>query len=297
MPSPSRHNMKRLVAPFRITNGRTFRLSRVDPGDTQDVRSQARAKAWLQLGVDRLSELQEKLYASDRWAVLLIFQAMDAAGKDSTIEHVMSGVNPQGCQVYSFKAPSAEELDHDYLWRVSRALPERGRIGVFNRSHYEEVLTVRVHPDLLAAEKLPVPLVTKQIWKERFEDINAFEQHLARNGVLILKFFLHVSREEQRQRFLKRLDRPDKHWKFALGDVREREHWDEYMHAYEDMIRHTAQKHAPWYVVPADHKWFTRLVVSAAIVDAMEDLDLEFPAIGEGKRKELAAARQALLEE
>jgi len=287
---------RRSIAPFRVTNGRKFNLSDIDPADTGGLTKQD-ADGWLERGVARLSELQEKLYAQDQWGLLLIFQAMDAAGKDGTIKHVMSGVNPQGCQVYSFKAPSAEELDHDYLWRVSRALPERGRIGVFNRSHYEEVLTVRVHPDLLAAEKLPVPLVTKQIWKERFEDINAFEQHLARNGVLILKFFLHVSREEQRQRFLKRLDRPDKHWKFALGDVREREHWDEYMHAYEDMIRHTAQKHAPWYVVPADHKWFTRLVVSAAIVDAMEDLDLEFPAIGEGKRKELAAARQALLEE
>jgi PPK2 family polyphosphate:nucleotide phosphotransferase len=297
MPAPSRENVKRLVAPFRVADGRNFRLSDVDPDDTQDVRSQAHAKAWLQLGVGRLSELQEKLYASDRWAVLLIFQAMDAAGKDSTIEHVMSGVNPQGCQVYSFKAPSAEELDHDYLWRVSRALPERGRIGIFNRSHYEEVLTVRVHSSLLAAEKLPPSLVTKRIWKERFEDINAFELHLARNGVLILKFFLHVSREAQRQRFLKRLDRPDKHWKFALGDVRERDHWDEYMHAYEDMIRHTAQKHAPWYVVPADHKWFTRLVVSAAIVDAMEGLDLKFPSIDESKRKELAAARKALLDE
>jgi PPK2 family polyphosphate:nucleotide phosphotransferase len=297
MPRPTLENIKGLIDPFRVTRGRDFRLADVDPGDTLHLRSQERAKAWLQLGVEQLSAQQEKLYAQDRWSLLVVLQAMDAAGKDSTIEHVMAGVNPQGCQVYSFKAPSAEELDHDYLWRVARALPERGRIGIFNRSHYEEVLAVRVHPEILAAEKMPESLVTKRIWKDRFEDINAFERYLTRNGIVVLKFFLHVSREEQRRRFLNRLDEPEKNWKFALGDVREREYWDAYMEAYEDAIRHTAQKHAPWYVVPADKKWFTRVVVAAAIVDALQGLDLAFPAVDEDKRRELAAARAALMEE
>jgi PPK2 family polyphosphate:nucleotide phosphotransferase len=234
------------------------------------------------------------LYAQDRWAVLLIFQAMDAAGKDSAIKHVMSGINPQGCQVFSFKSPSAEELDHDFLWRTNRRIPERGRIGIFNRSYYEEVLVVRVHQDLLEKQKLPPSLVNKKIWKERFEDINACERYLSRNGVLIRKFFLNVSKEEQKKRFLQRLDNPDKNWKFSVADARERGHWDEYMEAYEDMIRNTATKHSPWYVVPADTKWFTRLVVAAGVIDALDGLDLSFPMVDEEKRKELATARAVL---
>jgi len=281
--------------PYRIDHGRKFRLTDIDPGDTGKLKSRESAQEQLGKGVQRLDELQELLYAQDRWAVLLIFQAMDAAGKDGAIEHVMSGVNPQGCQVFSFKVPSAEELDHDFLWRTARCLPERGRIGIFNRSYYEEVLVVRVHPEYLGAEKLPPSLVTKDIWKERFEDINTFEHYLTRNGVVIRKFFLHVSKKEQMERFLKRLDEPEKNWKFAIGDVREREHWDDYMKAYEDMIRNTATEHAPWYVVPADNKWFTRLVVADAVVDTLEGLDLHFPRVDEVKLKELKAAR-ALLE-
>jgi PPK2 family polyphosphate:nucleotide phosphotransferase len=244
-----------------------------------------------------LSEFQEKLYAQDRWSLLLVFQAMDAAGKDGTIKHVMSGVNPQGCEVTSFKAPSDLELDHDYLWRAARALPERGRIGIFNRSHYEEVLVVRVHPEYLGSQKLPAKLVTKDIWKERFEDIRAFERHLARNGTVVRKFFLHVSKEEQRKRFLQRLNESEKNWKFSTGDVKEREHWDKYMEAYEDMIRHTATKESPWYVVPADNKWFTRIVVASAIIETLQSLDLRFPKVGKAKLKELAAAKHALLNE
>ena len=283
--------------PFAVTSGRRFRLQHVNPGDTLKLRSKAEAERWLSTGIDRMRELQERMYAQDRWGLLVIFQAMDAAGKDSAIKHVLSGVNPQGCQVFSFKAPSTEELDHDFLWRTTRCLPERGRIGVFNRSYYEEVLVVRVHPELLDAQHLPEPLVSKRIWDERFEDINAFERYVTRNGIAVLKIFLHVSREEQRKRFLARLDRPEKNWKFSLGDVEERGHWDDYMGAYEDMIRHTAHPHAPWYVVPADAKWFARVVVAAAIVDAMERLDLKFPTISARKRRELAAAREALLKE
>jgi PPK2 family polyphosphate:nucleotide phosphotransferase len=290
----STKDVERFVRPFRVTDGRRFRLGDVKPGDTRGLKSKEQARQLLREGVERLSTLQETLYAQDRRALLLIFQAMDAAGKDSTIEHVMSGVNPQGVQVYSFKAPSNEELDHDFLWRTSRCLPERGRIGIFNRSYYEEVLVVRVHPELLAAERLPPELVTKGIWKERFEDINAFERYLTRNGVVVIKFMLHISKGEQRKRFLARLDEPDKHWKFSLADVHEREHWDDYMRAYEDMVRHTAHPHAPWYVVPADAKWFARLVVAAAIIDALEDLELAFPAVDEAKRHELSAARAAL---
>jgi PPK2 family polyphosphate:nucleotide phosphotransferase len=241
-----------------------------------------------------LRDLQERLYAQDSWSLLIVIQAMDAAGKDSTIEHVMSGVNPQGCQVHSFKQPSSEELDHDFLWRCATRLPERGRIGIFNRSYYEEVLVVRVHPELLAAQRLPPPVVSRRIWKERFQDINAFERHLHRSGVAVLKFFLHVSKDAQRDRFLARMDTPAKNWKFSAGDVREREHWHEYMAAYEDMIRHTATPHAPWYVVPADHKWFTRLVVADAVSETLKRLDLHFPAMSPGKRKELDAARAAL---
>jgi len=282
------------AAPFRITYGKRFRLKDIDPGDTKEFKSKERASKTLESGLVLLSELQEKLYAQDRQALLLIFQAMDAAGKDSTIKHVMSGVNPQGCQVYSFKAPSDEELDHDFMWRTTRCLPERGRIGIFNRSYYEEVLVVRVHPEILAKQKLPPELVTKDIWQERFADINAFERYVTRNGVTICKFFLHVSQQEQKKRFLDRLLEPEKNWKFSLADVQERKRWPEYMRAYEDMIRNTSSEHAPWYVVPADHKWFTRLVVAAAVVGALEGMNLAFPKVDAEKKKELEAARVIL---
>jgi len=285
------------VKKYRITDGKGFRLQDHDPGDTGKYASKEEGKARLTQGVARMRELQERLFAQDRWAVLLIFQAMDAAGKDSTIEHVMSGVNPQGTQVFAFKAPSPEELDHDFMWRTSRALPERGRIGIFNRSYYEEVLIVRVHPGILGGQKLPAELVTDSIWKERFEDIRAFERYLSRNGTRILKFFLHVSRDEQRKRFLSRLDDPDKNWKFTLGDVKEREHWDDYMAAYEDMIANTSTEQAPWYVIPADAKWYMRMAVADAVVDALEDLKLEYPEVDEEKRKELQAARDLLVKE
>ena len=282
---------------FRITNGHRFRLKQIRPGDTAGLDSKDETASRLARGLESLRNQQEKLYAQGTWALLLIIQAMDAAGKDSTIEHVMSGVNPQGCQVSAFKAPSTEELAHDFLWRTTTRLPRRGQIGVFNRSYYEEVLVVRVHPELLTKQRLPSSLVSKNIWSERFEDINAFERHLRRSGVAILKFFLHVSKETQRKRFLERIDTPAKNWKFALGDVRERAHWREYMAAYEDMIRHTATPDAPWWVVPADHKWFTRLVVAEAIADTMKNLGLHFPAIDAAQRKELAAARAALRRE
>jgi PPK2 family polyphosphate:nucleotide phosphotransferase len=255
------------------------------------------AEELLRTGIERLQVLQEKLYAQDRWAVLLVFQAMDAAGKDSTIKHVMSGVNPQGCHVHAFKAPSGEELDHDYLWRVVRQLPERGQIGIFNRSHYEEVLVVRVHPELLAAEKLPPGSATKHLWEDRYRDIHAFERYLVRNGTIVRKFFLHVSKAEQKRRFLERIERPEKRWKFSLRDVQERRYWKDYMRAYEDAIRATATKRAPWYVVPADHKWFTRLVVAGAVIDALERLDLGFPTLDAAHRRELATARRLLARE
>jgi len=277
-----------------VTEGRNFRLHDVHPGSTGDLKSKRDADGWLERDIARLSQLQEKLYAESRWGLLLIFQAMDAAGKDGTIKHVMSGVNPQGCQVYSFKTPSREELDHDFLWRTSRCLPERGRIGIFNRSYYEETLIVRVHPELLDNQRLPSTVVTKHVWQERFTDIVAFERYATRNGIAICKFFLHVSRDEQERRFKRRLELPSKNWKFSSADAREGEHWPKYMRAYEDMIRHTSSPHAPWYVVPADNKWFTRLVVSAAIVDAMEELNLAFPKMDRAQRKELAAARAAL---
>jgi PPK2 family polyphosphate:nucleotide phosphotransferase len=286
---------RRLAKPYRIDHGKRFRLKHVDPGETGGIESPDDARAWLQAGIELLSKMQEKLYAQDRWALLLIFQAMDAAGKDGTIRHVMSGVNPQGCEVFSFKAPSAEELDHDYMWRTTCRLPERGRIGIFNRSYYEETLVVRVHRQILEGQKLPPELVTKDIWKERFEDIRAFERYATRNGIVIRKFFLHVSREEQKRRLLKRLDQPSKNWKFSVADAKERDLWKDYMDAYDDMIQHTAAPEAPWYVVPADHKWFTRLVVSAAIIDALDEMDLEFPKVDKAKRKDLRAAR-ALLE-
>ncbi len=287
---------KKLVKPYRIRDGGQFRLKDVDPEDTRGFKSEEKkeVREWLQQSTERLNHLQEKLYAQDRWALLVIIQGMDAAGKDSTIKHVMSGVNPQGCEVYSFKAPSEEELDHDYLWRTVKRLPERGRIGIFNRSHYEEVLVVRVHPELLANERIPDSLVTKKIWKERYEDINAFERYLTRNGVVIQKFFLHISAEEQKQRLLDRLDDPAKNWKFSAADAHEREYWDDYLEAYEDMVRHTSSSYAPWFVVPANHKWFSRLVVAAAIIDALEELDLAFPKLDAAKRKELQEVRKAL---
>jgi len=287
---------RRLADPYRVANGKGFRLRDVDPDDTGPLGAdeKAKAKAMLEEGVRVLAELQERLYAQDRWALLLIFQAMDAAGKDGAIKHVMSGVNPQGCQVFSFKAPTDEDLDHDYLWRCLKRLPERGRIGIFNRSYYEETLVVRVHPELLARQKLPRELVTKSIWEERYEDIRHVERYLGRNGVVIRKFFLHVSKEEQRRRFLDRLENPEKHWKFSPADVAERKHWDAYQAAYEETIRETAAKSAPWYVVPADHKWFTRLVVSAAVIDALASLDLRYPEVDAETRKRLEEARERL---
>jgi PPK2 family polyphosphate:nucleotide phosphotransferase len=282
--------------PYRVTKGKAFRLSKIDPSDTAHLESEDadRAREGLKLGVERLAEQQDMLYAQDRYSLLLIFQAMDAAGKDGTIKHVMSGVNPQGVQVFSFKAPSAEDLDHDYLWRCLRNLPERGRIGIFNRSYYEEVLVARVHPEILERQKLPPELVTKKIWQERYEDIRNFERYLARNGTVIRKFFLHVSKDEQKRRFMSRLDEPEKNWKFSANDVTERRHWKDYQRAYEDVIRETATPEAPWYVVPADNKWFTRLVVAAAIVDALAELDLHYPKVSAAQRKALAAARREL---
>ena len=289
----------RFAKPFRVTNGKNFRLKDVDPGDTLDFKSddKDRAKEALQTGVQALAELQDKLYAQDRWSILLVFQAMDAAGKDGTIKHVMSGVNPQGCQVSSFKAPTSEDLDHDFLWRCQKRLPERGRIGIFNRSYYEETLVVRVHPEILAGQKLPKRCVTKTIWDERFHDIRSFEQYLVRNGTIILKFFLHVSKEEQQKRFLERIELPEKNWKFSSADIKERGFWDKYQKAYEDAIRKTATKAAPWYVVPADNKWFTRMVVAAAVIDAMASLDLHYPKVGKDKLQELAIAKKSLLAE
>src|SRR6266481_6286079 len=287
-----------LAKPFRISKGKDFRLKDVDPNETREFTKEAdkpRAKEALATGVTALAELQDKLYAQDKWAVLLIFQAMDAAGKDGAIKHVMSGVNPQGCEVYSFKSPSSEDLDHDYLWRCMKCLPNRGNIGIFNRSYYEEVLVVRVHPGFLAKQRIPLQLVGKKIWAERFEDIRNFEQYLGRNGVVVRKFFLHVSKKEQKRRFLERIDDPMKNWKFSSSDTAERDFWDKYMEAYEEMIRETATKHAPWYVVPADNKWFTRVIVGAAVVDALADLDLAYPKVGEDKLKELATAKSKLL--
>jgi len=283
-------NLKR----FRVKPGRRVDLRDYDPGDTAPFDDKQHAGERLQRGIERLVELQELLYAEHRWAVLLIFQAMDAAGKDSAIKHVMSGLNPQGTEVTSFKRPSDEELDHDYLWRSAKALPERGRIGIFNRSHYEEVLVVRVHPEILQRQRLPAPLVTKRIWRERFEDINAFERHLSRNGVLIRKFFLHVSKAEQRRRFLERLDDPAKHWKFAAGDLDERDCWRDYMRAYEDVLSETSTDEAPWFVVPADHKWFTRVVIADLVVDALQSLKLAVPALSAAEESALAAARERL---
>jgi PPK2 family polyphosphate:nucleotide phosphotransferase len=288
---------QKFVAPYSVTDGKKFRLKDIDPGDTGEVTSEdkPRAKELLERGVEILAELQDVLYAQDQWSILLIFQAMDAAGKDGAIKHVMSGVNPQGCQVYSFKSPSAEDLKHDYLWRCLKCLPERGRIGIFNRSYYEETLVVRVHPELLAKQKIPPQLMTKNIWEERYEDIRNVERYLARNGVVIRKFFLHVSADEQKKRFLERLDNSAKNWKFSSADSRERGFWKDYMKAYEDMICNTASDYAPWYVVPADTKWFTRVVVAAVVIDALASLDLRYPEVGEAKRQELAVAKEELI--
>ena len=288
---------KPFAEPFRVSDGGKFRLKHVDPGDTLHLKSEdkPRAKEALASGVEALCTLQDMLYAQDRWAVLMIFQAMDAAGKDGAIKHVMSGVNPQGCQVYSFKSPSSEDLDHDYLWRCMKCLPERGRIGIFNRSYYEEMLAVRVHPEFLKTQKLPTKLVSKKIWDQRAKDIRNFEQYLVRNGVLVRKFFLHLSKAEQKKRFLARLDDPNKNWKFSSNDANEREYWDSYMKAYEETIRNTATDYAPWYVVPADNKWFTRLVVAAAVIDALSSLQLGYPKVDQAKLKELDAVKHTLM--
>jgi len=287
---------KKISKPFRVDGGKGFKLKHFDPDDTLNLKSEdkPKAKEALQDGIELLAELQDMLYAQDRWSVLLIFQAMDAAGKDGAIKHVMSGINPQGCQVFSFKAPSREELDHDFLWRCMKSLPERGRIGIFNRSYYEDTLVVRVHREILDNKRLPKELITKKIWDERFQDIRNFEKYLNRNGTIVRKFFLYVSKDEQKKRFLERIDNPEKNWKFSSADAKERGHWDEYMKAYEDMIRNTATKDSPWYVVPADNKWFTWLVVAAAVIDALASLNLEYPEVGEDKLKELSEAKKLL---
>ncbi len=286
----------KLSRPFRVTSGRGFRLKHHDPADTLNFTSEdkPRAQAALATGIDALAELQDKLYAQDQWSLLLIFQAMDAAGKDGAIKHVMSGINPQGCEVHSFKAPTSEDLDHDWLWRCWKRLPERGRIGIFNRSYYEETLVVRVHPEILGKQKVPPALLGKKLWDQRFTDIRAFERYLTRNGILVRKFFLNVSKDEQKRRFMERIENPEKNWKFSAADARERGFWNEYQSAYEDMIRETATPESPWYVVPADNKWFSRLVVAGAVIDALASLDLAYPEVGKTQRKELEQAREAL---
>jgi PPK2 family polyphosphate:nucleotide phosphotransferase len=285
----------RLAEPFCITKGEKFRLKDWDPADTTGAKDKQHAQQIFDAREGLLNHLQEKLYAQDRWAVLVVLQALDAAGKDGVVKHVMSGVNPQGCEVHSFKAPSNEELDHDYLWRTHTRVPQRGKIGIFNRSYYEEVLVVRVHPTLLRAEKLPDRLITKHIWEERYEDINAFEEYLTRNGIVIRKFFLHISKQAQKKRFLERLEDPKKNWKFSMSDVTERGFWKDYQEAYEEMIQKTAKKHAPWFVVPADNKWFSQLIVASAIIQALDELDLAFPEVEKEKKKELKAVRESLL--
>ena len=291
--------IEKLLKRYRVEEGKQFRLKDYDPADTHGLKSELKpqARQWLAHGVEELSRLQEILAAQDRWGLLLVLQAMDAAGKDGTIKHVMSGVNPQGVQVASFKAPSAEELEHGYLWRCMKCVPGRGRIGIFNRSYYEEVLVVRVHPELLEKQKLPKSLVTKRVWQERFDDINSFERYLTRNGIAVLKIFLHLSKKEQKRRFMERLDHADKNWKFSASDVQERQYWDAYQEAYEDLIRHTANAHAPWYVVPADNKWFTRLVVAAAVAHALEGMNLKYPKVDGEQKAELEKARQQLEKE
>ncbi len=290
--------IQKYTQPFRVTKGNGFQLKNYDPSDTCGLRLDKReASNLLQQGTEWLAQEQDMLYAQDRWSLLLVFQAMDAAGKDSTIRHVMSGVNPQGCQVFSFKQPSQEDLSHDFMWRYLKRLPERGKIGIFNRSYYEEVLIVRVHEEILKKQKIPQPLLGKRVWDERLADIAHFEDYVTRQGVIILKFFLQVSRQEQKKRFMKRLDTPEKNWKFSASDVHERKFWADYMRVYEKAIRATASKQAPWFVVPADNKWFTRLVVSAAIVEAVEQLDLAYPTVDAEKKKDLARVRAALARE
>ena len=290
--------IQKYVDPFRVTKGKGFRLKSIDPADTCGLQlGKGEAADLLARGTQWLAEEQDMLYAQDSWSLLLLFQAMDAAGKDGTIKHVMSGVNPQGCQVFSFKQPSREDLDHDFMWRYIKSLPDRGRIGIFNRSYYEEVMVVRVHHEILKRQRLPAQMIGKKIWDERLSDIAQFEDYLSRQGTIILKVFLHISREEQKKRFMQRLDRPHKHWKFSTADIRERRFWDDYMHAFEQAIEATASKHAPWFVVPADNKWFTRLVVAAAIVEVVEKLELSYPKIDAAKKKELIAARGILTRE
>jgi PPK2 family polyphosphate:nucleotide phosphotransferase len=288
---------ERIVSAYCITDGKNFRLKDFDPADTNGIKSKKAAQSMLESSSLMLAEMQEKLYAQDVWALLLIFQGMDAAGKDGAIKHVMSGINPQGCDVHAFKVPTSEELEHDFMWRAHTVMPGRGKIGIFNRSYYEEVLVVRVHPHLLKAEKLPEELITKHVWEDRYEDINAFEKFLARNGTVIRKFFLHVSKEEQKRRFLERLEDSKKNWKFSMDDIKERKFWDDYQEAYEEMVQNTATKRAPWYVIPADNKWYGRLVIASAIIDALNGLDLKFPDVDEEKKKELEAIQQALLKE
>ncbi len=288
-----------LSAPYRITDGEKFKLKDIDPGDTGSLGSEdkPRAKEALQIGVEALAALQDMLYAQDRWSLLMIFQAMDAAGKDGAIKHVMSGVNPQGCQVSSFKAPTSTDLDHDYLWRCQRELPERGRIGIFNRSYYEEVLVVKVHPELLKYQKIPPHLMDDDLFENRYKELRNFEKYLSRNGTVTIKFFLHLSRKEQKKRFLERFDIADKNWKVSPSDIKERAYWDEYMDAYEKMIQQTATKHSPWYVIPADNKWYTRVIVAASIIDTMAGMDLHYPKVDETKLQEIAAAKELLLAE
>ncbi|MFI5315244.1 MAG: polyphosphate kinase 2 family protein [Myxococcota bacterium] len=290
---------RKFSSPYSVSDGKRFRLKDVDPGDTGNLGAEdkPRAKEALANGILELAELQDMLYAQDRWAVLLIFQAMDAAGKDGAIKHVMSGVNPQGCEVASFKAPTSEDLDHDYMWRCNKHLPERGRIGIFNRSYYEEVLVVRVHPQLLESQKIPPALIGKDVWDDRYRDIRAYERYLGANGVLVRKFFLHVSRGEQKRRFLERIENPEKNWKFSPSDARERQHWKAYMEAYEEMIRNTATEESPWYVVPADNKWYTRLVVAAAVASALASLGLHYPKVSKQKRRDLLAVGKELAAE
>lgn len=287
----------KLTEPYRVTAGDKFRLKDFDPADTGKLHSKENAAELLEDGVELLSHMQEKLYAQDRWALLIVMQAMDAAGKDGAIKHVMSGINPQGCDVHSFKAPSPEELDHDYLWRAHKAVPERGKIGIFNRSYYEEVLVVRVHEHILANQKIPESLITKDIWQERFEDIRRFERYLTRNGVIVVKFFLNLSRKEQKKRFLQRLDDSKKNWKFSMADVKERGYWKDYQAAYDDMIRNTATKYAPWYVIPADNKWYTRLILASAVIETLDRLNLRFPDADEEVKRELQKVRAGLLAE
>jgi PPK2 family polyphosphate:nucleotide phosphotransferase len=296
------HRIERIrefIRPYRVNDGKSFRLKDIDPDDTGDFDKddKKRIQEALEEGIATLRDLQERLYADDKWAVLLIFQAMDAAGKDGAIKHVFSGINPQGCQVTSFKSPSSEELDHDFMWRCSKNLPERGRFGIFNRSYYEEVLVVKVHPEYLSSQKLPKEALDEDIWKKRYHDIGQFEKYLHNNGILVRKFFLHVSKKEQKERFMERLDNPDKNWKFSTADVKERQHWDNYMEAYEEMIRNTSSENAPWFVVPANKKWFTRAVVAAAVIEALETINPQFPKLNASKLADLAAAREALMNE